>query len=64
LAVPAGSSPGLGTEDPRVYTFDLRPYIATDGPLGHALTRRTMRAEIDHLVEETKQSVGLLRRHL
>jgi hypothetical protein len=24
----------------------------------------TMRAEIEHLVEETKQSVGLLRRHL
>jgi hypothetical protein len=23
-----------------------------------------MRAEIEHLVEETKQSVGLLRRHL
>ena len=24
----------------------------------------TMRAEIEHLVDETKQSVGLLRRHL
>jgi len=26
--------------------------------------KQTMRAEIEHLVEETKQSVGLLRRHL
>jgi len=28
------------------------------------LKKRTMRAEIEHLVDETKQSVGLLRRHL
>ncbi len=27
-------------------------------------TKPTMRAEIEHLVDETKQSVGLLRRHL
>jgi hypothetical protein len=27
-------------------------------------SKETMRAEIQHLVEETKQSVGLLRRHL
>jgi hypothetical protein len=27
-------------------------------------TKATMRAEIEHLVDETKQSVGLLRRHL
>jgi hypothetical protein len=30
----------------------------------HAQTERIMRAEIERLVEEIKQSVGLLRRHL
>jgi hypothetical protein len=28
------------------------------------LSKKNMRAEIENLVEETKQSVGLLRRHL
>jgi hypothetical protein len=31
---------------------------------GHDAERWTMRAEIERLVEEIKQSVGLLRRHL
>jgi hypothetical protein len=35
------------------------------GPPPLSPSRQTsMRAEIEHLVDETKQSVGLLRRHL
>ena len=60
--------PGTGGE----FTSGLRfaAYAATSGPLNiepaAVLTadRRTMRAEVERLVEEIKQSVGLLRRHL
>jgi hypothetical protein len=39
--------------------------IATSAALnGIARERRAMRAEVQKIVEEIKQSVGLLRRHL
>jgi hypothetical protein len=40
----------------------MHPSIQRSAPLSQQ--RRTMRAEIERLVEEIKQSVGLLRRHL
>jgi hypothetical protein len=39
------------------------PFAAAGFP-GSQHSRRTMRAEVERLVEEIKQSVGLLRRHL
>jgi hypothetical protein len=37
---------------------------ATPDPVGSSPEEKTMRAEVERLVEEIKQSVGLLRRHL
>jgi hypothetical protein len=48
-----------------LYNPAVTPYLPN--PIRHspfAIRQIPMRAEIEHLVDETKQSVGLLRRHL
>jgi hypothetical protein len=49
------------TQDTAIALCSARRYIP---PIAAIQIRDTMRAEIERLVEEIEQSVGLLRRHL
>jgi hypothetical protein len=42
----------------------IPPQLLSWRPLGQGAWESKMRAEVERLVEEIKQSVGLLRRHL